>query len=499
MPPSVWDQIKSQNDPKSVWASLQPGGDQPLIADTPKPPAPDAGSTPYDLALNTRIGRDDDQTQAMQPAAPSAPALKLRTDTDDNAPLAQQIAVHQSRLNKIEQPQTAWHDLGTGGKIARVFSTMGNIAGNIVAPDVMASIPGTMLNKQLIEHNLNEQLDKELAQQQARANALAQPKETPYQRPYTLPTDEGMLQYDPDSKQWVPIKVDGETAMQPTREETEPSLRGGIQGTSGGKPAFATFNPKSGAYTDIHGNPLPDFVPADKAMQGALGSYAPVKLLTSLLQTAYNDNPALLPVLKPLAEKIMAQYGGGAAAADVMSQAPSGQPQGSQGQPIGLRMPEAPTGATRTRGQFAGELIPTIANASREIDSLGNELGPFAGRYSTLLTSKIGAYGPKFSGLQSDMNNIATGWGRAHGNSEKVMEEFRQDLDSSKDPQNLKEKLAHYAQQAEIYKNVGAGKPAEAPFAVPEGAPAAPKENDKVLKQDGKVVARSQGGKWVAP
>lgn len=36
-------------------------------------------------------------------------------------------------------------------------------------------------------------------------------------------------------------------------------------------------------------------------------------------------------------------------------------------------------------------------------------------------------------------------------------------------------------------------------FQVPAGAPAPPKEDGKVLKMNGAVVAKSQGGKWVAP
>lgn len=39
----------------------------------------------------------------------------------------------------------------------------------------------------------------------------------------------------------------------------------------------------------------------------------------------------------------------------------------------------------------------------------------------------------------------------------------------------------------------------EAGFKTPEGAPAAPKQDGKVLKADGKVIARSKGGVWVAP
>jgi hypothetical protein len=36
-------------------------------------------------------------------------------------------------------------------------------------------------------------------------------------------------------------------------------------------------------------------------------------------------------------------------------------------------------------------------------------------------------------------------------------------------------------------------------WSAPADAPAAPKEDGKVLKSEGKVIAKSQGGKWVQP
>ena len=49
-----------------------------------------------------------------------------------------------------------------------------------------------------------------------------------------------------------------------------------------------------------------------------------------------------------------------------------------------------------------------------------------------------------------------------------------------------------------IPKQRGAGAIAGG-FEIPKGAPGAPKEDGKVLKMNGKVVARSEGGNWVAP
>lgn len=241
---------------------------------------------------------------------------------------------------------------------------------------------------------------------------------------------------------------------------------------------------------------------ASKGFSAFGGLYAMIKAQ----QLAYTHNPALLPVYAAVLSAEFKHQGIPlpADAEKIIAQVPVGQPTNDQGQPIGTQMPGAPTAGTRGRGQFAGELLPTMKEAGQEIDRLGDKLGPFAGRYSDLITSKVGAYGPEFSGLQTDMQNIATGWGRAHGNSEKVMQEFRDDLNASKDPANLEAKLAHYEHQAEIYKQGGEGRPDkysgnDGGFQVPEGAPAAPKEDGKFLYSDGKPVAKSSGGKWVAP
>ena len=401
----------------------------------------------------------DPQSASPQDVAMRPPLERLRADEEKDA-------------NPWGSPG---NHPGFGGKLAHVLSTIGNDAGNLIDPFAMAITPGTNLHRNIEESRLEKSLQEMLNSEsknteqgaqtdeaEARTNALNNPKE-PKDKPDTLQTDEGMLQYDPKTNTWSPIQVNGDTAMPFTKPmASQPDKFQHVAGTADGKQMFASYDPRSGHFMDQQGNILTDFKPSDKAMQGVLGQYAPVRLLQGLLNTAYNDNPALLPLVGQLAKQIMGQYGvNPGQAQEVMGGTPEGQPQNETGGTIGLRMPEAPTGTTRTRGQFAGELIPTMEQASKEIDSLGDQLGPFMGRISDLVTGKIGAYGPKFSGLQTDMHNIATGWGRAHGNSEKVMEAFYNDLNSAKDPANLKEKLIHYVQQAKIYKGTGEGHPGE--------------------------------------
>lgn len=366
--------------------------------------------------------------------------------------------------------------VATGGPNRRQFEEMG----------LQKSLQN-LLNQQTSNRNVESEIPLHGAQTReanARANALEHP-EPKEDRPYTIQTDEGVLQWNPEKNTWTPIQVNGDTAMPFTKPGAGVNFQH-VAGTSGGKQIYANYDPQKGQFTDIQGNVLTDFKPADKAMQGVLGQYAPVRLLQGLLNTAYNDNPALLPIVGKLAAQIMGQYGVSPSQAETtLGATPAGQPQSSEGGAIGLRMPEAPTSTTRTRGQFAAEVLPTMQEAGAEVDRLGDKLGPFAGRYSELVTGKIGAYGPEFSGLQTDMHNIATAWGRLHGNSVETMKAFLDDLNSSKDPANLKEKLAHYAHQAEIYKAGGTGK-----------SNASETPSQKRYQLNGKEIV-VQGGKWV--
>jgi hypothetical protein len=233
-----------------------------------------------------------------------------------------------------------------------------------------------------------------------------------------------------------------------------------VVGTSGGKDTFANYDPSKGVFTDLAGNILTDFKPKDKAMQGAYGAYGPMRLAGQLLNYASNDNPALIPVLSPIISHMMASAGGGNAAQiqDVLGKIPEAQPQDDQGQAIGLRMPGAPTGATRSRGQFAEAVLPSIADAEAKINQLGDKLGPMSGRFSELYTGKLGAYGPEYSGLQTTLHNIGTAWMRLHANSESARQDFLHALSSAKDPANLIANLHSIDSQARDYVQQGKGR-----------------------------------------
>ena len=454
------------------------GSMPPLI---PKPEA--MGPPPPDVSMpdNSPI-----------PAFPSSPSPKIvRGPFDPSTASPEELAMQPltSALRKDEAKDI--HPWGTPENHPGFLGKLGHALSVATGGPNRRQYEEMGLQKSLQDllgsQSRNQLQGAQTTEAQARAHALENPPEK-QNRPYTIQTDEGILQLDPETGSWTPIQVNGETAMPYVKPTSAAETRfQHIAGTSGGKRIYANYNPVKGEVTDLEGNVLKDFEPADKAMQGVLGQYAPVRLLQGLLNTAYNDNPALLPIVGKLASQIMSQYGVNPAQAESqIGTMPAGQPQGSEGGAIGLRMPEAPTGTTRSRGQFAGEVLPTMREAGEEIDKLGDKLGPFMGRVSDLVTGKVGAYGPEFSALQTDLHNIATGWGRLHGNSVETMKQFYDDLNSSKDPANLKAKLERYERQANIYKAAGAGRPENT------NAPEAPKR----YQMNGKEII-VKGGKWV--
>jgi len=297
----------------------------------------------------------------------------------------------------------------------------------------------------------------------ARTNAIENPapKEPSEQRPYTIATDKGELQWTGHG--WEPIQVNGETVNPPEKPGAmHPFQR--VAGTAGGskETVYANYDPMHGVFLDQTGKVIPDFHPADKALQGAYGGFGPAFLAYRMLNSAYNENPALLPYIAPLISKMLSQSGGSVPGMEqVLGAVPAGQPQDEKGTPIGLRMPGAPTGATRSRGQFAEAVIPSVTDAEQEIERLGNDLGPMSGRWSELYTGKIGAYGPQFSHLQTELKNIGTAWMRLHANSESARREFEEMLRGAQSPANLIANLNAIEQQAQDYVREGRGRPDE--------------------------------------
>ena len=116
---------------------------------------------------------------------------------------ADRLAVAKSELQK-----TPWSDRGTLSKFGKIASTVGNIAGDIVSPNVMALIPGTDLNRALKERSafnrITPETEADVREAQA-ANARAEVNAGPAEKPaeYEIKTDDQgrMWRVDKLSKQ----------------------------------------------------------------------------------------------------------------------------------------------------------------------------------------------------------------------------------------------------------------------------------------------------------
>jgi hypothetical protein len=101
------------------------------------------------------------------PPTSDTPVTARPTVVED--PLAQNIQYHQSEAQKYrDKLATPWgsptNHPGKLGKVAHIFSEIGNIAGNIVAPNAMATIPGTQLYNQEHAAGNSDLADKEQEQ-----------------------------------------------------------------------------------------------------------------------------------------------------------------------------------------------------------------------------------------------------------------------------------------------------------------------------------------------
>lgn len=92
-------------------------------------------------------------------------------------------ASYGSQLEKLQDQQahpwgTPENHPGTLGKVAHVLSRIGNIAGDVFAPGVMANIPGTELNRETQIHEIEPRVAKARQQESEQTERAATTEET---------------------------------------------------------------------------------------------------------------------------------------------------------------------------------------------------------------------------------------------------------------------------------------------------------------------------------
>ena len=210
-------------------------------------------------------------------------------------PLQANINNDTGALAKVRHAEaTPWgtpeNHPGKLGKIGHVLSEIGNVAGNIAIPGVMANIPGSQANMQLQEEGLAHRLNSEVGQQSENnergANAAHLNAETPevapnaestrklqgaqtenlesetanrgnpadpYMAVYKSLTSMGMSPQDALAE----IEKDKALALKPPSGEH-------VNLTLNGKPTIGTYHPDTGKTTDSQGNEIANPEPYER-------------------------------------------------------------------------------------------------------------------------------------------------------------------------------------------------------------------------------------------
>lgn len=96
------------------------------------------------------------------------------------------------------------------------------------------------------------------------------------------------------------------------------------------------------------------------------------------------------------------------------------------------------------QGNIAAQGIP---NVIKEIDELGDSLGPVSGRWNEYIQGRVGLDNPAFAGLRSDLLMVSSAVALAHARG-RLPENLREEFDSminapQQDPENIKAVLSH--------------------------------------------------------
>lgn len=190
----------------------------------------------------------------------------------------------------------------------------------------------------------------------------------------------------------------------------------------------------------------------------------PIYAAQKLLQTAYNDNPALLPGFSKMISQMFSDVGEPVPAdiQQAMSQTPSGMPVDTSGTAQGLSVysKTGPTMQQRNRGQFARDAITYLhQDVYPNLDKIAGHTGPVTG----YLRSMLGHYGllndPQFLGYMTNSELMKGAIAAIHFGGRGVAEQFQGAIEYLMSPRQPADVLRSNFQQFErlltIYARAG--------------------------------------------
>jgi hypothetical protein len=399
---------------------------------------------------------------AGQNAASPAPAMAIPASTPAPAmPVPQKSATEQlwQKAGNVQNPFARFL-AKTGAGILRGA----DIGAEALAPRLAMAIPGSELRTDIGNANARNQALKTYEAQTQRENADVKPA----------------IEQGKEEAKHEDVAAQQEGAANRTAA-TQAGAGERTAETNATREQIAADKPEQARQDAYHewqashpNGTYDDFLKDTQQYKGTpqhmtgMGAYA----LMRIIDAASRVDPRLEPLIPSLVKELGIDVPGGLN----LSGPPAGQPRNEEGQPIGTGMPEAPTTATRTRGQFAESgVTDQVPGLKQEINSLRGQLGPAQGRWNEFMTGKVGADNPAFKGLRTGLQNLATAWMRLHANSDAARQEFESALSRAQSPDDLIATLDSIDKQARDYVRQGKGNQPSAGGQGPKAAPALPK------------------------
>jgi hypothetical protein len=426
--PGAFDETPPVGTYSGRGAPLVPSASAPVIS--PRPPA--AASPAPELAAPVAgpLGR----------VTPPNPALPANTKLQTSPMLGTQTAV----------PKFGYHESGGQAVPSSIPRTIGGILGTIggyglgaVMPGVAAQIPSTPLGKIVAGNRELKQAGEKEKQELEKAKTqeeLSSSELTPVQIPGQ---DEPVMVPRKDAARLTGVIASAQTRADASRDVADTRAQGQLTAEQEREQFMKDMADKKEAmnpYEQWLANPqvydayLKSQQEAKGQQHGGMMSpYAAVRLV----DYAYRFDPRLLPFAQEAMQTLSKQLGMPLPAGVDISTPPAGQPRDESGTPIGLAQPGAPTGATRTAGQFADKALLAIPRIRPEIADLSKNLGPISGRAAHFLVGDIGSSGDpqfdqKYSALRTDITFLTSNAARFHLNSVRAVEEFLKLADAGK-------------------------------------------------------------------
>jgi hypothetical protein len=308
------------------------------------------------------------------------------------------------------------------GELAHVASRIGNIAGDALAPRVMAEIPGTDLNKQLERSGqqkgftaATENQWKNLQGEKAKADVPLEEAQTAAinaKTPWEAPLEQSEVgknratvlnllnpQAKTDYEQWQ-------------KQNPNAPVEDWLKLQAANKPHTDTFEEQ--AYADaLKKNP-------NLTREQFNHNWTPV-----------NQTPLIIPMGEPNAGQIGGTFN--PRSGTVTEKTPGATTS------AGANLTK-PTGQSRSMSEMASSVLEQIPAIKKEVKDLQEQIGPGAGRWNEFWVNKGGIDDPKFAALDTDLDLLASAIVRTHFGArggQQYREALRKQFGEAQSPDDL--------------------------------------------------------------